>query len=122
MMARSIRWGGLMASGRRTYGIPKKVPSGESTTAFATDGIESAVEQAKAAAGKKNVGVLGASTAQQCLSAGLVDEIYIHLAPILLGDGKRLFDHLGKDAIKLESLHAIAAPHVTHLGFRVVRR
>jgi dihydrofolate reductase len=65
--------------------------------AFVTEGVESAVRQAKAAAGDKNVSILGASVDQQCLKLNLGDEIVIHLVPILLGAGVRLFDHLGDE-------------------------
>jgi dihydrofolate reductase len=64
------------------------------TFTFVTEGVESAVQQAKVAAGDKNVSILGASIDQQCLKAHLADEIVIHLAPILLGECIRLFDHL----------------------------
>lgn len=87
---------------------------------FVTDGIHTAVEQAKAAAGDKVVGVHGASAAQQCLAAGLMDEIQIHLAPVLLGSGTRLFDHLGGQ-VPLERTDVVATPNATHLRFRVLR-
>jgi dihydrofolate reductase len=87
---------------------------------FVTDGIHSAVAQAKAAAGDNVVGVHGASAAQQCLAAGLMDEIQIHLAPVLLGGGTRLFDHLG-GRFALERTQVVASSNVTHLRFRVIR-
>ncbi len=87
---------------------------------FVTDGIHSAVEQAKAAAGDKVVGVHGASAAQQCLAAGLMDEIQISLAPVLLGGGTRLFEHLGGQ-FQLERTNLINSSNATHLRFRVVR-
>ena len=87
---------------------------------FVTDGIHSAVEQAKAAARGKVVGVHGASAAQQCLAAGLLDEIQIHLAPVLLGRGTRLFEHLGGQ-FQLERTMVIETPNATHLRFRVIR-
>jgi dihydrofolate reductase len=87
---------------------------------FVTDGIHSAVEQAKAAAGDKVVGVHGASAAQQCLAAGLLDEIQLSLAPVLLGSGTRLFEHLGGQ-IRLERTNVIETPNATHLRFRVIR-
>ncbi|HZO64755.1 MAG: dihydrofolate reductase family protein [Kribbellaceae bacterium] len=87
---------------------------------FVTDGIDSAVEQAKAAAGDKVVGVHGASAAQQCLAAGLMDEIQISLAPVLLGSGTRLFEHLGGQ-FQLERTNVINSSNATHLRFRVVR-
>lgn len=87
---------------------------------FVTDGIASAVEQAKAAAGDKVVGVHGASAAQQCLAAGLLDEILISLAPVLLGSGTRLFEHLDGQ-IQLERTMVLETSTATHLRFRVVR-
>lgn len=86
---------------------------------FVTDGIESAIRQAKKAAGNKDVAVSSASIMQQCLKAGLLDEIYIHLVPLLLGSGVRLFDHLGTTPIELERIKVVEAPDVTHLAFRV---
>ena len=95
---------------------------GGTTFTFVTDGIASAVEQAKAAAGDKNVSVGGgASTARQCLRAGLLDELQIHVAPLLLGGGIRLFDDLDGEAIELEATKVIESPGVTHLRYRVVR-
>jgi dihydrofolate reductase len=83
--------------------------------------VESAVEQAKAAAGDKIVGVGEANVAQQCIKAGLVDKIGIDLVPVLFGKGVRFFDHLGTEHIKLERTLVIEAPWVTHLRFRVVK-
>jgi dihydrofolate reductase len=88
---------------------------------FVTDGVESAIRQAKEAAGDKDVVICTASILQQCLKAGLLDEIYIDVTPVLLGRGVRLFDHLGEEPIDLEITRAIGAPGVTHLGFRVVK-
>jgi dihydrofolate reductase len=88
---------------------------------FVTDGLESAVEQARAVAGDKDVGVIGASLVQQCIRAGLLDEIHIDLVPVLLGDGIRLFDHMGTEPIELESTRVIEGAGVTHLTFRVVK-
>ncbi|MEO3802199.1 dihydrofolate reductase family protein [Nonomuraea sp. B1E8] len=87
---------------------------------FVTDGVHSAVERAKAVAGDKVVAVHGASVAQQCLAAGLMDEIQIHLAPVLLGGGTRLFEHLG-GRFQLEHVAVIDSPNATHLRYRVVR-
>ena len=93
---------------------------GGTTFTFVTDGIESALQQAKAAAGGKDVSVAGgANIIQQYLSACLLDEIQIHLAPILLGGGRKLFDHIGAEQLKLESTRVIESPRVTHLRFRV---
>ncbi len=86
-----------------------------------TDGIKSLLAQAKAAAGDKDVCLHGASIAQQCLQAGLLDEIRLHLVPILLGQGTRLFDQFGNQQIELERMEVIVSKSVTHLRFRVVK-
>jgi dihydrofolate reductase len=104
-----------------THAVPDQVPHGESHYTFVTDGVESAIEQAKATAGEKYVSLMGASVPQQCLRAGLLDEIQIHLVPVLLGAGVRLFDHLGSDNIELETIQVVDSPGVTHLRFRVVK-
>ncbi|MEO3763760.1 dihydrofolate reductase family protein [Streptomyces sp. B5E4] len=89
---------------------------------FVTDGVESAIAQAKAAAGDRVVGVHGATAAQQALAAGLLDEIQVHLVPVLLGGGVRLFDLLGADPVDLVRDRVIeAGSGVTHLRFRVSR-
>jgi dihydrofolate reductase len=94
---------------------------GGTTFTFVTDGVESAVRQAKAAAGDKDVSVAGgASVAQQCLRAGLLDEVQIHVAPLLLGGGIRLFDDDGEQ-FELEATRVIDSPGVTHLRYRVVK-
>jgi dihydrofolate reductase len=96
------------------------VKEGGTTFTFVTDGIESALEQARQAAGDKDVSVSGgASVAQQYLNAGLVDEMQIHLVPVLLGDGTRLFDNLDVASIGLECIRAVESPGVTHLTYRV---
>jgi dihydrofolate reductase len=104
-----------------THNIPQEWVYEGSPFTFVTGGVESAIRQAKQAAGDKDVVVCTASILQQCLSAGLMDEIHIDVAPILLGSGIRLFDHLGKIPIELQSIRAIQAPGVIHLGFRVVK-
>ena len=88
---------------------------------FVTEGVESAVKQAKAVAGDKDVAVSAASIAQQCIRLGLLDEIHVDLVPVLLGGGVRLFDHLGTGPIDLERTRVVEAPGVTHLTFRVVK-
>jgi dihydrofolate reductase len=89
---------------------------------FVTDGIEAALDQARAAAGEKNVAVAGgASVAQQYLRAGLLEEIQIHVAPVLLGGGVRLFGDLDAEPVKLEVTRVIDSPSVTHLRYRVVK-
>jgi dihydrofolate reductase len=87
---------------------------------FVTDGVVRAIEQAKQAAGEKVVGLHGASVMQQALPLGLVDEIRVHVIPVLLGGGTRLFTSLGS-SISLERTHALVTPAATHLGFRVVK-
>jgi dihydrofolate reductase len=86
---------------------------------FVTEGIESALDQARVAAGEKDVALAGgASAVQQYLKAGLLDELQIHLPPVLLRDGVHLFDRLGIDPIELEATSVVASPSVTHLRFR----
>jgi dihydrofolate reductase len=97
-----------------------KVMAGGTSFSFVTDGIEAALEQARAAAGDKDVSLAGgASVVQQYLKAGLLDELQIHLAPVLLGGGTSLFDRLGIDPTGLEATRVICSPAVTHLRFRV---
>jgi dihydrofolate reductase len=95
---------------------------GETTFTFVTDGAEAAIEQAKSAAGDKDVLVAGgANVAQQALAAGLLDVLQIHVTPLLLGGGARLFDAgAGRDA-QLELERVLDAPAATHLRYRVVR-
>jgi len=106
-----------------THDVPDKVAKGENerlTFTFVTDGIESAIEQAKAAAGDKYVTVIGgAKTGQQCISAGLLDEIQIGIMPILLGEGLRLFEHLDRP-VELERIKVTQSLARTDLRFRVV--
>ena len=102
-----------------THAPPREWVKADSPFTFVTDGVESALLQAKAAAGEKDVAVASASIAQQCLNAGLLDEIHLDLAPVLLGGGVRLFDKLSAVPADLERLYTIEAPGVTHLGFRV---
>jgi dihydrofolate reductase len=98
------------------------VKEGGTSYTFITDGIESALEKARAAAGEKDI-VLngGANAAQQYLKAGLLDEIHLHLVSVLLGEGIRLFENMGTNHIDLEKISVIDDPGVTHLQFRVVR-
>jgi dihydrofolate reductase len=100
----------------------KLVKEGGTTFTFVTDGIESALEQAKAAAGDKDISIAGgASTVQQYLNAGLLDELQIHLVPLMLGGGVRLFDQADPERIELEPIRVIESPRVTHLKYRVVK-
>ena len=102
-----------------THQIPDGWPRPNSTVHFVTDGVESAVRQAKAAAGGKNVGVHGADTIQQLLNAGLLDEIQVDIVALLLGSGVRLFDHLAGTPAVLGNPTVIAGVGVTHLRYPV---
>jgi dihydrofolate reductase len=96
-------------------------PDGTSYT-FVTDGIESALEQARLAAGDKNVAVAGgADVVQQYLKAGMLDELEVHVVPVLLGGGVRLFDNLEPGQVELEPTRVVESPAVTHLSYRVVK-
>ncbi len=98
------------------------VEKGKATFVFVEDGLERALAQAKAAAGDKDVCVAGgANVAQQYLEAGLVDELRLHLVPVLFGGGRRLFEHLGTERTELERTSVLESPGVTHLVFRVVK-
>ena len=129
---------GVILAGRRTveqvdhwggdnHGVPIFVPShrppGPSVAnyplvTYMTDGIASAMAQAKAAAGDRNVLVLGAYTAQRALEAGVLDELQIHQIPVLFGGGRRLFDVL-PSRIELEIVRVIDTPEATHIRYRV---
>jgi len=107
-----------------THAVPERLPkqSERLTFTFVTDGMESAIRQARAAAGDKNVTVVGgASTFQQCINAGLADELHIYIKPLLLGEGLRLFEHLDLEPIELEITRVIESPDFTDLRFRVVK-
>jgi dihydrofolate reductase len=143
LLAEAVNFVGAVIAGRRTYALsvpwwgadgptgPARVPvfvvthaepeevTEEGVCTFVTDGIESALEQAKMAAGDKDVAVMGgAEMGQQYIGAGLVDEISIHLVPVLLGGGTRMFEHFGREHIQLESAGVIETPEATHLRFR----
>jgi dihydrofolate reductase len=100
----------------------KLIKEGGTTYTFVTDGIESALEKARAAAGEKDILVIGGANAiQQFLKAGLLDETHLHLVHVLLGEGIRLFENIGAEHIELEKISVIETPGVTHFRFRVVR-
>ncbi|HEV8575251.1 MAG TPA: dihydrofolate reductase family protein [Dehalococcoidia bacterium] len=99
------------------------VMQGGTTFFFVTDGIESALQQAKEAAGGKDVSLGGgANVAQQYLAAGLMNEMELHVVPLLLGSGERLLDNLGGSNVKLEPIRTVEGPGVTHLKYRVVKK
>jgi dihydrofolate reductase len=108
-----------------THQPPEKHPkeTDEITFTFVTDGIESAMRQAKAATGDKEVNIIGAtSTAKQCLAAGLADELHVDIMPIFLGGGLRAFEEMEDGQIKLERIKVMELPGGrTHLGFRIVK-
>ena len=102
-----------------THEVPEGWPRPGSTVQFVTDGIESAVARAKSAADPRSVGVHGAQTIQQCLDAGLLDEIHIDLAAVLLGAGVRLFDSLANTPAVLGNPTVVTGVGVTHLRYPV---
>jgi dihydrofolate reductase len=146
LLAEAANFEGAVIAGRRTYDLsvawwgadgptgparvpvfvlthaePEEVPEGGVYT-FVTDGIQSALERAKAAAGEEDVSVMGgAEIGQQYIRAGLIEEIAIHLVPVLFGSGTRMFEHLGSEHIRLESMEVIEATAATHLRFRVLK-
>jgi dihydrofolate reductase len=145
LLAEAVNFVGALIAGRRTYDLsvpwwgadgptgparvpvfvvthaePEEVPQ-EGVYTFVTDGIESALEKAKSAAGEKDVAVMGgAEVGQQFIRARLIDEISIHLVPVLLGSGTEMFERLGGEQIQLETVGVIETPEATHLRFRVV--
>ena len=142
MLGRAFSSIGAIVTGRRTFDITNgwggrhpldvpmvvltnSVPDGwdyeGSPFTFVTDGVESAVERARELAGEKDVAVGAASLVQQCLKAGLLDEVHVDIVPVLLGGGVRMFDNLGPEHIELERTELIEAPDVTHMTFRVVK-
>ena len=118
-------WGGSPPLGVPTFVVTHAVPDEwvyeGSPFTFVTDGVEGAVEKARAVAGDRDVAVGAASIAQQCIRAGLLDEVHVDLVPVLLGDGVRLFEHLGAGPIELGNPRVIEGAGVTHLTFRVVK-
>ncbi|MCR6109226.1 dihydrofolate reductase [Bacillus sp. A301a_S52] len=138
---KSVDSTGAILTGRRTYnvvggwegnhpaGVPVVIlthrppiapPEGNTPISFVTSGVERAVREAKEKAGGKNVGVAGARTAQQCLAAGLVDELHIHHIPVLLGEGTRLFTSLS-ERIPLTVKETVSDRNVTHVLYSVER-
>jgi dihydrofolate reductase len=121
----SRAWGGQPPFSVPTFIVTHTVPQewvyARSAFTFVTDGVESAIEQARQAAGDKNVVVGGSKITQQCIKAGLLDEIYIDLASMLLGDGISLFGQLGIEPVELERTEVIEGTDVTHLRFRIVK-
>lgn len=145
VIAESVQNTGALVMGRRTYdlgakmngfvdnayqvphfvvshSVPDKAAEGNTTFICVRDGIVSTLKQAQAIAGGKAVVVSGgATTAQQFLKAGFVDEILIHLVPVLWGEGQRLFECLGVQHTELEPIRVIESAHVTHFHYRIVK-
>jgi dihydrofolate reductase len=117
-------WGGNHPMGLPVVVVSHSVPAGwprqDAPFSFVTDGIEAAVEQAKVLAGDKAVGVNGGTIASQCLNAGLLDEIWVDLVPVLLGGGTPFFDQLENAPAELEGpTSVVEGTDVTHLRYRV---
>jgi len=108
-----------------TQQVPKKKPreTSQLTFTFVTDGLESAIRQAKVAAGDKDVTIIGgAGTIQQCLKAGLADELHVDIMPVLLCGGLRLFENISAEQIQLERIKVMELPvGRTHLRFRFIK-
>jgi dihydrofolate reductase len=122
------RWGANGPSGaarRPVFLLTHEAPNArlkDSVYTFVTTGMHKALKNAQASAGDQEVAVMGeANVGQQYLKAGLIDEIVIHLVPVLFGAGTRLFEHLGDEHITLEPVHVLDTPSVTHLRYRVVK-
>jgi dihydrofolate reductase len=146
VLDRGVEGAGAVIAGRRTYETsvpwwgadgptgpvrlpvfvlchhePEEVPDGGVYT-FVTDGAEAALDRAREAAGEKYVTVMGgAETGQEYLRAGLVDELSIHLVPVLFGGGTRMFENLADQHMQLENLGAVQTDAATHLRLRIVR-
>jgi dihydrofolate reductase len=118
-------WGGNPPGGGPcfivTHNPPQEWVYEGSPFTFVTDGVESAVAQAKKAAGNKNVSISSASIAKQCIKARLLDEIVLSLTPVLLGGGVRVFEDFGAMPVELEQLKVVQGQGVTHLKYRVVK-
>jgi dihydrofolate reductase len=104
-----------------THSAPKELPAGDPPYTFVTEGIERAVELASEAAGEKDVDLMGASTVRQALQAGLLDELIIHLVPVVLGRGVRPLEGLEPGTASFELVKVVDAPGVTHLTYRVLK-
>lgn len=119
-------WGGDDPMGIPSFVVTHEVPEEwrgrEAPFTFVTDGVESAIRQAKAAAGERPVGVAGGDIAMQCLRLGLLDELWIHLVPVLLGEGTRLFDQLDGAPVQLSQRRIVEGREVLHAFYDVVDR
>ena len=117
-------WGGDHHNGMPIWVLSRREPGidvGQWPLVTYVDDVSTAITEAKRAAGAKNVLVHGAATAQLALAAGLLDELEIHLIPVLVGQGRRLFDNLDPEQIELERTRVLEGDGVTHLHYRVQR-
>jgi dihydrofolate reductase len=121
----SKAWGGKSPMPAPIFIVTHTPPAAwtgpDSPFVFVTTGVADALARARAAAGGKDIAVSGTTIVQQCLQAGLLDEINLHLVPLLLGAGIRLFDHLGAQPRALAVERVVATPDVTHLRYRVIK-
>jgi dihydrofolate reductase len=104
-----------------THNVPDGWPRAGAPFEFVTEGIEAAIARAKEIAGDKTVGVNGGTIARQCLEAGLLDEIWVDLAPVLLGSGTPFFGQLANAPVELEGPEIVEGKDVTHLRYKVIR-
>ena len=102
-----------------SHSVPQDIPDGGVYTFV--DSVEAALETAKKAAGDKDIGIAGGNIAQQFIALGLVDEIFIHLVPVLFGSGTRLIEDLGGEHVQLETTEVIETKEAIHLRFRVIK-
>lgn len=121
-MAINDAWGGKNPFSAPVFVLSQSVPDDDVVEGFTfvTDGVETALSQARATAGDKDIWVMGgANVAQQYLKAGLVDELYLHVSPVLFGDGIRLWDNIGERDVQLEHISCTQTPGATHLAYKI---
>ena len=104
-----------------THRPKSPLPTASGTFTFITDGPAEAVEQARTAAGNKNVAIMGAEITQQLMRLRMIDELHVHLNPVLLGEGVKLFDHPGSDHFELDIADCSPSARVTHLVYRMLK-
>ena len=104
-----------------THRAKSPLPTASGSFIFITDGPAEAVEQARLAAAHKNVAIMGAEITRELIRLRMIDELHVHLNPVLLGEGVRLFDHLGSDHIELDIADCSPSTKVTHLVYRVLK-
>jgi len=116
-------WGGELPFNWPFFVVTHRPPddADELPFVFVTGGVERAIELAKEAAGDKDVSVMGGDVTRQALSAGLLDELHLHLVPVLFGEGVRLLDDFGGGPVRLERMRLVDTPAVAHVSFRVLR-